>query len=82
MASHILPALSFGVVLNVPKILEISSVGLILEKNVDYLKFAMIYQVFHPLLTTIIIPIIILMIINYGILKKSPGSFRTNSSRR
>ena len=79
----------FAVILNIPKIFEILPIGKStslfinlhrlchlgrdLEQNVEYLKFFMIYQAFHPLLTTILIPIIILIVINYRILQKYPA---------
>ena len=45
MAAYVLPSVLLGVVLNIPRILEHSPLGKVLEQTDMYLKFVLFYQV-------------------------------------
>ena len=70
---YVLPVITASVILNLPKVLHIgrllSPMSRYHEKN--YIKAGIIYQIFHPLLTTCILPIFILSILNYKVIKIS-----------
>ena len=70
---YVCPVIIASVLLNLPKVLQsgrlLSSLSTYQEK--DLIKAGIIYQVFHPLLTTCILPIIILSILNYKVFKIS-----------
>ena len=45
ITSYVLPSLVLAIFLNIPRILEISPIGVRLDKNKHYLRFYMYYQV-------------------------------------
>ena len=45
ITSYVLPSLLLAISLNIPRILEISPIGVTLDKNKHYLRFYMYYQV-------------------------------------
>ena len=45
ITSYVLPSLLLAILLNIPRILEISPLGVRLDKNKYYLRFYMYYQV-------------------------------------
>ena len=82
LSSYIIPAILIAIILNIPKILNIGKLFNIQEispnyKNI-YIKVSIISQVFHPLTTTFLIPIILLTFLNYKIVL---GSKRIHSNR-
>ena len=73
--SYIIPCTLAAAFFNVPKIVQLSALVNIhslspIQRNM-YIKFGIIYQVFHPLFTTCIIPILILSVLNYKIVLSS-----------
>ena len=61
---HILPVLLLSLLLNIPKYVSLSSIGLTLQKIPQYLQFILFFQAFHPLTTTGLAPLVILCILN------------------
>ena len=45
ITSYVLPSMLLAIFLNIPRILEISPIGVRLDKNNHYLRFYMCYQV-------------------------------------
>ena len=80
-SAYTIPLVITAIILNTPKILHIIDARIIRDicrhHSVSYIKFGIIYQIFHPLSTTCLVPIIILCFLNYKIFK---GSRRTNSN--
>ena len=64
---HILPVLLLSLLLNIPKYLSLSSIGLTLQKIPQYLKFILFFQAFHPITTTGLAPLLILCSLNYRV---------------
>ena len=62
---HISPVILLSLLLNIPKFISITSLGLTLQKIPQYLKFILFFQAFHPLTTTGLAPLIILCALNY-----------------
>ena len=71
LITYISPVILISICLNTPKLLNLSNIlslnSIPLEHHHLYIKLSIMMQVFHPLLTTCIIPIIILIILNYKI---------------
>ena len=73
MAKYLVPAFILSVSLNIPKILNV--VGFLSEDKFDpeyqemYFKVAISSQIIHPLCTTCIIPIIVLCLLNWQIIR-------------
>ena len=82
LSSYIIPVILIAIVLNTPKILSIGEFISINDISPDYknifIKVCIISQVFHPLTTTCLVPIILLSVLNYKI---HHGSKRMVSSR-
>ena len=70
---YIVPVIMAAVILNIPKILQISKLltPLFRDHKKHFIRAGIIYQIFHPLLTTCMIPIIFLCILNYNVIKIS-----------
>ena len=64
---HISPVIIFAIVFNITKFISISPIGPRLQENPAYLKFIVFFQAFHPLTTTGIAPLFILIILNYKV---------------
>ena len=81
LSAYTIPLVMAAVLLNTPKILHLIDARVIKDifrhHSISYIKFGIIYQIFHPLSTTCIVPIIILCFLNYKIFK---GSRRLISS--
>ena len=68
IAYYVVPFIMAAVALNIPKIMQIGKLlSSIREHKKNFIKAGIIYQIFHPLLTTCIIPIITLCILNYKV---------------
>jgi hypothetical protein len=59
LASYVLPSVGLAVSLNIPRVLEISSLGQVLEQNQSYLRFFMFYQVFSSVIYNKIKPFLL-----------------------
>ena len=64
---HIIPVIIFAVVFNITKFISISPLGPTLQKIPQYLKFILFFQAFHPLTTTGVAPLLILVLLNYKV---------------
>ena len=62
---YIIPVIFGAVILNIPKMLQIANV--LPTMNQVNIKVGIMYQIFHPVSTTVIIPILVLCILNYKI---------------
>ena len=71
LSSYIMPVMLIAIMLNIPKLLNLAKMEFV--KNMfrhhrgNYIKFGIISQLFHPLSTTCLLPIIVLCILNYRI---------------
>ena len=71
LSSYIMPDMLTAIMLNIPKLLHLAKMDLV--KNIfrhqrgNYIKFGIIFQLFHPLSTTCLLPIIVLGFLNYKI---------------
>ena len=78
LLSYIIPTIIATVILNIPRIMQLLDVLCSSENiHISINKFGIIFQVFHPLITSCIIPIFALSILNYRILL---GSRRMSAS--
>ena len=71
MIGNMIPIFLAAVLLNMPKILNLTQIVSLVDIFQDdkiYIKVGIIFQVFHPLLTTCVVPILILVFANLGIL--------------
>ena len=72
LLSYIIPTILGAVILNIPKVLQVSDILSAKHFSRDtrhmFIKIGIISQVFHPLATTCIIPICALSFLNYRIL--------------
>ena len=70
---YISPVIIGAVVFNTPKILQIANFlpNFLIQNEEIYIKAGIMYQIFHPLTTTYIIPIIILACLNIKIVQIS-----------
>ena len=64
---HIIPVICFSLIFNITKFISISPVGPSLQMIPQYLKFILFFQVFHPLTTTGVLPLLLLIILNYKV---------------
>ena len=72
LIGNLLPIFLAAILLNIPKIFSLTSIVSLVDIFPDkdiYLRVGIISQVFHPLLSTCIIPVFILVFANLGILK-------------
>ena len=80
LSSYTIPVGLAATILNIPKLLHLIKANFVkklFRHHIEaYIKFGIIYQVFHPLSTTCLIPIFVLCILNYRIFI---GSKRTIS---
>ena len=79
--SNILPVFFAAILFNMPKILQLTRIVSLAEIFPDtrsYIKVGIISQVFHPLVTTCVIPILMLSFLNLSILR---GSRKKSQSR-
>ena len=65
---HIFPVIIFSIIFNITKFIAISPIGPTLQKIPNYLKFILFFQAFHPLITTGLGPLLILISLNYKVL--------------
>jgi len=82
--THVLPVVVAAVLFNTTRFIAISSLGPRLQKIPAYLKFLLFFQAFHPLTTTGLAPLILLLILNFKIYRRislSNKYFRAGSSR-
>jgi len=73
-----------AILFNTTRFIAISSLGPRLQKIPAYLKFLLVFQAFHPLTTTGLAPLILLLILNFKIYRRislSNKYFRAGSSR-
>ena len=86
LTAYITPVILTSIFLNVPKLLNLSKIlslnSIPPEHHTMYIKLFIIMQVFHPLITTCIIPIIILIILNYKIYTGSRRLLCSRSNSR
>ena len=75
VGSYVLPSIVAAVIFNIPKLLQLADILVVenipTEYQTHFVKIGIIYQVFHPLTTTCIIPFFILGSLNYSIYKSS-----------
>ena len=57
----------FSLLFNITKFISISPIGPTLQKIPQYLKFILFFQAFHPLTTTGLAPLLILISLNYKV---------------
>ena len=71
LSSYTIPVAFSAIILNIPKLLHLIKADFVKDMFrhhiAAYIKFGIIYQVFHPLSTTCLIPIIVLCFLNYRI---------------
>jgi len=82
--THVLPVVVAAVLFNTTRFIAISSLGPRLQKIPAYLKFLLFFQAFHPLTTTGLAPLVLLLILNFKIYRRislSNKYFRAGSSR-
>ena len=72
MICHLVPVLGLSFIFNITKFISISPIGPDLQKIPEYLKFILFFQAFHPLTTTGLAPLCILVFLNYKV--NSPNS--------
>ena len=70
---YVIPVIISAIILNIPRILQIGKLlpAMFRDHKKTYIMAGIIYQIFHPLLTTCVIPIIVLCILNHKIIKIS-----------
>lgn len=59
--------LGLSFIFNITKFISISPIGPDLQKIPEYLKFILFFQAFHPLTTTGLAPLCILLFLNYKV---------------
>ena len=64
---HIVPVVILSIIFNITKFISISPLGPELQKIPQYLKFILFFQAFHPLTTTGLGPLVILITLNYKV---------------
>ena len=64
---YIIPVVFFSLLFNITKFISISPIGPTLQKIPQYLKFILFFQAFHPLTTTGLAPLLILISLNYKV---------------
>ena len=64
---YIIPVVVFSLLFNITKFISISPIGPTLQKIPQYLKFILFFQAFHPLTTTGLAPLLILISLNYKV---------------
>ena len=71
LASYVVPVVVAAIIFNVPKLLQLAKIltaeNISPEHQNSFIKVAIIFQVIHPLTTTCIIPVILLMYLNHSI---------------
>ena len=80
--SYIFPVFFSAILFNMPKILQLTrivSLAHIFPDRGSYIKIGIISQVFHPLATTCLVPILMLSFLNLSILKGSKKKSRSTS---
>ena len=65
--SHVAPVIVFSLLFNITKFISISPLGPDLQTIPLYLKFILFFQAFHPLTTTGLAPLCILVFLNYKV---------------
>ena len=84
LSSYIIPVVITATLLNIPKLLHLTRADFV--KNMfrhhqgTYIKLGIISQVFHPLTTTSLVPIIVLCILNYRIFIDSKRAISNSSN--
>ena len=70
---YLLPVLCCAITLNIPKMLQLLKILPMIPRNHEEMsiKAGIFYQVFHPVLTTCLAPIVILIVLNYKIVRVS-----------
>ena len=70
---YVIPVIIAALILNTPKILQIGNLlsPMFRDHKKTCIKAGIIYQIFHPLLTTCTIPIIVLSFFNYKVIETS-----------
>ena len=79
--THVFPVFVLSLFFNITRFISISPIGLTLQKIPEYLKFVLFFQAFHPLTTTGLAPLIILLLLNYKVIFKDVISFNSNFHR-
>ena len=67
MSGHVIPVVIISLLFNITKFIAISPLGPELQKIPAYLKFILFFQAFHPLTTTGLAPLCILVFLNYKV---------------
>ena len=67
VSGHVVPVVVISVLFNITKFISISPWGPELQKMPLYLKFLLSFQAFHPLTTTGLAPLCILVFLNYKV---------------
>jgi hypothetical protein len=84
LSSYIMPVMLTATMLNIPKLLHLSKMDLVKDmfqhNRGNYIKFGIISQLFHPLSTTCLLPIIILCFLNYRIFLGSKRTLCTSTN--
>ena len=65
---HVSPVIFTAILFNITKFISISSIGPTLQKIPQYLQFILFFQAFHPLTTTGLAPLLILVLLNYKVI--------------
>ena len=76
VSAYLLPTLALTLLLNLPRLLELTPWSLLHHRAA--LRPLLLYQLVHPLLTTVVIPILALTILNLAICR---ATSRSNSRR-
>ena len=67
VTGHVIPVIIISLLFNITKFIAISPLGPELQKIPAYLKFILFFQAFHPLTTTGLAPLCILVFLNYKV---------------
>ena len=67
---YIVPVVILSVVLNVPQTLSVTAKGRSMEANRIYMNFMMVFQLFHPLLTTVSVSTALMIWMNWKIIMR------------
>ena len=79
---YFLPSVICSVLLNIPTIMRMTLMENWSQDDREQLRFSLIYQVFHPILTTSVLPIVVLLLINIRIHAKIPNRLSRSRSNR
>ena len=82
LSSYLTPVIIAAIILNLPKILNISGVLKTLVSDTNtVMRVGIMYQIFHPTSTTCIIPLIIIIVINIKIVQRSQRMTTSSTNR-